>query len=349
MGHLMNADKVLAQVLKSHQEKLEAELKAIVGTEPLALYDMLRYHMGWQDEHGRASRQRAGKLIRPTLCLLSCQAVGGDVGQILPAAAALELIHNFSLIHDDIEDNDSMRHNRLTVWKLWGQRQDINAVDAMFTLAYLALLRLKEKGISDNKIVPCATMLTETCLRLCEGQYLDMSYENRLDVTIEEYLTMIAKKTAALLGASSRLGAFLGSEDEKLVACFYQFGKELGLAFQIHDDILGIWGVEERTGKSKSSDISKKKKTLPVLYGLREASSAVKEELATLYSQEPIEGEDIAKIATIFDRIGARDYAQALAKEHYHQSLAQLEKTGLPVSQLTQLKQFVFSLMERDY
>ena len=349
MGYLMNADKVLPQVLKSNQEELQAELKAIVGAEPLALYDMLRYHMGWQDEDGRVSRQRAGKLMRPALCLLSCEAVGGDGGQILPAAAALELVHNFSLIHDDIEDNDSMRHNRLTVWKLWGQAQGINAGDAMLALAHLAVLRLKEKGISDNRILHCAMMLTQACLRLCEGQYLDMSYENRLDVTSQEYLSMIAKKTAALLGTSSCLGAFLGTEDEKRVACFYQFGKELGLAFQIHDDILGIWGVEERTGKSKSSDISKRKKTLPVLYGLSEASGVVKEELATLYSQESIEGEDIARIAKIIDETGARAYAQGLAKEHYHQSLAQLETTGLAEAQLTQLRQLVFSLMERNY
>lgn len=345
----MNGDKVLRQVIQSYQEELEAELKGVVGTEPLALYDMLRYHMGWQDEYGRPSRQRAGKFIRPALCLLSCQAVGGDARQILPAAAAIELVHNFSLIHDDIEDNDSMRHNRLTVWKLWGQAQGINAGDAMLALAHLALPRLKEKGISDNKIVHCAKMLSETCLQLCEGQYLDISYENHLDIAVEEYLDMISKKTAALLAASSSLGAFLGTEDEKLVACFYQFGKELGLAFQVHDDVLGIWGVEERTGKSRSSDIAKRKKTLPVLYGLREATGAVKEELARLYSQESIEGEDITRVANILDEIGSRGYAQALAEQHYHRGLAQLETTGLPLSQLTGLKQLVCSLMERNY
>jgi len=349
MGHSMSVDKVLPQVIQSYQEELQAELKGAVGAEPLALYDMLRYHMGWQDQHGRPSQQRAGKFIRPGLCLLSCEAVGGDVRQVLPATAALELVHNFSLIHDDIEDNDSMRHNRLTIWKLWGQAQGINAGDAMFALAYLALLGLKERGIADSKIIYCAKMLSKTCLELCEGQYLDISYENRLDISIENYIGMIARKTAALLATSSSMGAFLGTEDEKLVACFCEFGRELGLAFQIHDDILGIWGVEERTGKSKSSDIAKRKKTLPVLYGLREGSRAVKEELARLYSQESIEGEDITKVAKTLDEIGARGYAQALAEQHYHQSLAELERTGLPVSQLTQLKQLVCSLMERNY
>lgn len=349
MGNSMNADGVLPQVIQSYQERLEAELRGVVGAEDLPLYDMLRYHMGWQDEYGRPSRQRAGKFVRPAVCLLSCEAVGGDARQMLPAAAALELVHNFSLIHDDIEDNDSMRHNRLTVWKLWGQAQGINAGDAMFALACLALLGLKEKGVRDGKIIHCAKMLSETCLRLCEGQCLDISYENRLDITIEEYIGMIARKTAALLATSSSLGAFLGTEDEKLVACFSEFGKELGLAFQIHDDILGIWGVEERTGKSKSSDISKRKKTLPVLYGLREGGSAVKEELARLYSRTSIEGEDIASIAKILDEIGARGYAQALAQKHYEQSLAQLETSGLPAWQLTLLKQLVCSLMDRNY
>ena len=211
----MGINSGLSKFFDSYHDKVQAELKQIIGGNASSLYSMLRYHLGWQDEDGHLYYEKSGKLVRPTLCLLSCQAVGGSISQILPAAAAIELIHNFSLIHDDIEDTSYERHHRPTVWKLWGQSQAINAGDSMLTLACLALLRLKQNGVADGKIIHSAQMLTETCLQLCEGQYLDIAYENRLDITIDDYLNMITKKTAALIAASTSLGAYLGTEDEE--------------------------------------------------------------------------------------------------------------------------------------
>jgi len=218
----------LPKSFTSYRNKVRVELENVMDSCPPALCNMLRYHMGWQDEHGHSCSRESGKFIRSTLCLLSCQAVGGDMSQAMPAAAAVELIHNFSLIHDDIEDASYERHHRPTVWKLWGQSQAINAGDAMFTLAYLALLKLKEKGIADEKVASSTKMLSLACSDLCEGQYLDVGYENRLGTTIEDYLNMAAKKTAALFAVSTSLGAYLGSEDSKLVDFFHLFGKELG-------------------------------------------------------------------------------------------------------------------------
>jgi len=304
--------------------------------------------MGWQDEHGHSCQRESGKFIRSTLCLLSCQAVGGDTSQAMPAAAAAELIHNFSLIHDDIEDASYERHHRPTLWRVWGQSQAINAGDAMFTLAYLALLKLEEKGIADEKVTNSIRMLSLACLELCEGQYLDIEYENRLDTTIEDYLNMAAKKTAALFAVSTSLGAYLGSGDSKLVDFFHLFGKELGIAYQICDDILGIWGAKESIGKS-TSDISQKKKTLPVVYGLQNSEGEARKKLKKLYSQKSIEGEDMIEVTKILDQLGARDYAENLAEQHYYKALAQLEATRLGTSRQAPLKETACFLLKRNF
>jgi len=339
----------LPEFFTSHHEKIQIELQRIINRSPLALYSMLRYHMGWQDEHGHPQYDKLGKFARSTLCLLSCEAVGGNAVQIVPAAAALELVHNFSLLHDDIEDASGQRRKKPTVWKLWGQSQAINAGDAMFSLVYLALLRLRENGIADRQIIHSYQILSETCIELCEGQYLDLAYEDHFSVTVEDYLGMIAKKTAALIAASSSLGAYLGTEDEEIVNRFRQFGKELGLAYQIRDDILGIWGIEESTGKSVESDISQRKKTLPVIYGLQNSKSADREMLEKLYSQESIKGDDLVKVLGILNQSVARDYAQRLAEQYHHRALAQLEATGLAVSRQAPLRQTARFLIEREY
>ena len=338
----------LPESLTSYHDAVRTELEKVLDCCPSVLCNMLRYHMGWQDEHGHPCGRESGKFIRPTLCLLSCQAVGGDTSRILPAAAAVELIHNFSLIHDDIEDASYERHHRPTVWKLWGQPQAINAGDAMFALAYLALLKLKENGIADEKITGSTQLLSLACLKLCEGQYLDVEYENRFDITIENYLDIAAKKTAALIAAATSLGAYLGSEDSKLVDSFHLFGEELGVAYQICDDILGIWGTEESTGKS-ASDISQRKKTLPVVYGLQNSKGDERERLEKLYSQKSIGDEGVPKVMKILDQLGARDYAENLVRQYSQKALTQLEATGLDASRQAPLNEIACFLLEREY
>jgi geranylgeranyl diphosphate synthase type I len=218
----------------------------------------------------------------------------------------------------------------------------------MFTLAYLALVRLREKGVADEKITNCAEMLSLACLELCEGQYLDVEYESRLDITVEDYLDMASKKTAALFGASTSLGAYLGSGDDKLVDSFQRFGKELGTAYQIRDDILGIWGEEESVGKS-AGDISQRKKTLPVVYGLQNSEGEARKGLEKLYSQKSVKEDDIKWVTEILERSGARDYAGDLAEKYYHKALAHLDATGLGISSLGLLKEAAGFLWKRDF
>ena len=344
----MSTKHSLPKSFASYRDAVRVELKQVMDSCPPTPGNMLRYHMGWQDEHGHSCSRESGKFIRSTLCLLSCQAVGGDTSQAIPAAAAIELIHNFSLIHDDIEDASYERHHRPTVWKLWGQSQAINAGDAMFTLAYLALLRLKQRGIADEGIASSIKMLSLACLELYEGQYLDVEYENRLDITVEDYLDMAAKKTAALFAVSTSLGAHMGSEDSKWVDSFRLFGRELGMVFQIRDDILGIWGAEDIVGKS-AGDICQRKKTLPVAYGLRNSEGAARNSLGKLYSQKSIDGDDIKEVTKILDDLGARDYAENLAGQYYYRALAHLGATGLDASSLATLKEAASSLWKRNF
>jgi len=339
----------LPENLATLQDKVEYQLKRIIYSKPLLVYDMLQYHLGWQDIKGHPHGKYFGKLIRPCLCLLSCQAAGGNTSQILPAAASLELIHNFSLIHDDIEDTSCERHNQPTVWKLWGQPQAINAGDAMFTLAYLALLKLRENGVSYAKIMRSVQILSEACLKLCEGQSMDITHEKRIDVSSEDYLKMIAQKTAALIAASTSIGAYLATEDERILSSFYEFGKNLGMAYQIHDDILGIWGVEGKTGKSIKSDILLKKKTLPVIYGLENSTGKNKKNLDKLYSQSSIEEEDIIKVVEILNKSGALNHAQKLEQHYYQQALAQLDAVGIDPFRQAPLREVVHFLISRDY
>lgn len=328
--------------------ELDTELRSILGTSQLGVYDMMRYHLGWIDEPGQPRQEPGGKLLRPILCLLACQAVGGEWRQALPAAAAVELVHNFSLLHDDIEDASPERHHRPTVWKVWGQAQAINAGDSMHALARLALFRLEGRGVTQERVLRAAHVLDETCLQLCEGQYLDICYEGCLDIEVEDYLRMIGGKTAALIEASLHLGALVGAGDEKATGHLRHFGRDLGLAFQIQDDVLGIWGGEKTTGKP-ADDIQRRKKTLPAVYGLKAARAGEREELRRIYGQEAMGKEDVTRVVGILNRLGARGYAQSMAEQYYQEAISQLEASGLPPPALEELKEIAASLMQREY
>lgn len=308
---------------------IDAEMRRVVGeAEGIYAhhYGMLRYHMGWVDAQMQPAVVNSGKRIRPVVCLLACEAVGGAVANALPAAAAVELLHNFSLIHDDVEDDSPTRRHRPTVWALWGVPQAINAGDAMFTLARLALHGLANRPISLGVAMDACSVFDYACLRLTEGQYLDMSFEGRLDVKVDEYLTMIEGKTAALLSASLELGALIGGANGATRRCLAEFGRNLGLAFQIQDDILGIWGDEAVTGKSAASDILTRKKSLPVVYAL--GSPQVGEELRARYAQ-PIAPEGLPAVLDLLARAGAQDYARQAARAAHQAALEALQASGV--------------------
>ena len=303
--------------------QIEAEMRACLSSSDPALgpyYGMLDYHLGWTDEHfaPAPTSHRSGKRIRPMLCVLVCRAAQGDPGQALPAAAGIELLHNFSLIHDDIEDNSPTRRGRSAVWKLWGVPQAINCGDGMFTLAHLAMDRLRQRGVSCDRIMDVRETFDHACLALTHGQYLDISFESRERVSVDEYLHMISDKTAALIGASTAIGATLAGS--AAVAQYEAFGRELGLAFQIQDDVLGIWGDEALTGKSAESDVATRKKSWPAVYALERS-----EKLRALYAAPEV---DVPAVLAEMDALGARTYTEQAAGEHHERAMEALRDSG---------------------
>ncbi len=301
--------------------QIEAEMRECLSSSDPALssyYGMFYYHLGWADEHFMPAQINSGKRIRPMLCVLACHAAQGDPAQAIPMAAGVELLHNFSLIHDDIEDNSPTRRGRPAVWKLWGMPQAINAGDGMFTLAHLAMDRLRCRGVSCDRIMDVRETFDRACLALTHGQYLDISFESRERVSVDEYRHMISGKTAALIGASTAIGATLAGSPT--VAQYEAFGRELGLAFQIQDDVLGIWGDEALTGKSTESDVATRKKSWPAVYALERS-----EKLRALYAEPEV---DVPAALAEMDALGARAFAEQAAREHHERAREALHDSG---------------------
>lgn len=288
------------------------------------LYGMLRYHLGWADRELKPVQLPAGKRVRPLLTLLCCEAQGGDWRQALPAAAAIELLHNFTLIHDDIEDGDRQRRGRETLWVVWGLPQALNAGDALFTLAYVAFLRLHETGLPPALVLEALQRFNAAVLRITEGQFLDIGFESRPVVSVEEYLEMVSGKTAALIALSCELGGVLAQAPAERVAALREFGHALGMAFQMEDDLLGLWGDPQRTGKPVGSDLLRRKKSLPILHGLAHSAG-----LRALWDEAPSGGEAwVSSALAALERAGSRAYAQELATAWHARAVEALARAG---------------------
>ncbi|HLW01256.1 MAG TPA: polyprenyl synthetase family protein [Ktedonobacterales bacterium] len=296
-------------------------------------YGQMRYHLGWA--HADLSPVEGnpgkflGKFLRPALLLLAHQAclpaqpaaaaagqLPYQLEQILPAAVAVELVHNFSLIHDDIEDSDALRHHRPTLWKLWGQPQAINTGDGLFCIARLALWELAKNGVDAQTILTLARTFDSACLALCEGQHLDMSFERQREITVALYLTMIGRKTAALMQCATEMGARLATTDANQIARLATFGRSLGIAFQLRDDLLGIWANEHELGKAPAGDIRRKKMSLPIIDALEHAAPAQQERLYAIYAEEgQASDEQVAEVLAIFAASQVRQRCQTRLAE----------------------------------
>lgn len=305
----------------------EAEILRLVQDRDPAtagVYEQCRYHLGLDGAMGVS-----GKRMRPLLGLLAYASITGDHRGALPGAAAVELGHNFSLVHDDIEDGDRERRHRPTLWSLHGIPQAINTGDMLFSLSRVALHRLTDLGFSDRKVLRLMRLYDETCVALCEGQYIDIATSESDEVmSVALYFDMIGRKTAALISASIEAGALLATDDETVIARYRAFGWALGIAFQLNDDLLGIWGEERATGK-EPTDVARRKKTLPVIYAFEHAGPEDRERLAALYADHAPTAETVAEIVAILERTGAEDYTRIQARLHRDRALAELDAAGV--------------------
>jgi len=297
------------------------------------LGEMACHHLGYgQANLGQtaADRRDRGKRMRPAIALLAAGAAGGRPEAAAPLAAAVELLHNFTLVHDDVQDQSPTRRHRPTVWSLWGIGQAINAGDALFAAAHLPLYTLPERGISPALTLRLLAAFDRMTIAIVAGQTLDLGFEGRPDVSSADYLTMIAGKTAAIVRFAAWAGARLGGASDDAVACWAEFGQALGLGFQIRDDLLGIWGAAETTGKAAADDIRRRKQTLPVLL-LRERLDATdRDELARIFAAADVDAARVERVLALLDRERVREAVEIEIARYHDRAAAALRDAAGP-------------------
>ena len=342
----------LPGMFSRYKSWIEEELgRALPPTDGADVHLLLSYHLGWVDRQGAPSSSASsqGKALRPTLCLFACEALSSSHDRALPAAAALELIHNFSLLHDDIQDQDLERRHQATAWSVWGIPKALVAGNAMHCTGDLAMLRSSEEDVSPTVALRVSEILTSSYMEMIEGQCLDLQFEGRTNITADEYLHMIACKTGALIRCGLETGALLAGGDEESVRAFATFGEGLGQAFQIRDDYLGIWGDEETLGKATGNDIRRRKKSYPVVYALERASGGALGDLKRIYGREELEEDDVQRVLAILDEVGAREQSQRLTESAANRALEALAPVSLPEWARTESEELVNFLARREY
>ncbi len=337
----------LEALLLRYRPLIEGELRSVVGADSGGLRAWMRYHLGWEDATGMPVAASPGKLLRPAAVLLAAEALGTAPERAASAAAAVQLIHDFSLLHDDIEDRSERRRDRATLWTLVGVPQAINTGDGMHVLARLALLRLSERDFEAATVLQAARELDAACLRLVEGQHADMAMEGRSDVARADYLAMIEGKTAAMFATPFALGALLGGGDARTVDAFRAFGRHVGMAFQAADDLLGIWGDPSVTGKPTSDDLRARKMTLPVIAAI-EAAGPESATLARDYASPPAPTEDYAALADRIERLGGRAATLEFAASEDADARAALERVHLAPAWRAALLEFSALVASRE-
>ena len=307
-------------------QSIETSLRATLQDRSEPLYRLMEYHMGWVDEHGLAQAPPSAPRLHASWCLLTCSLLGGDVQRALPAATAVELVHHFSLIHDDIQNGNPERDRRPAVWWHWGPGQAINAGDGLHALARLALFRLSCADVPHEAVLQATRILDQACLALCEGQYTDLVFQDRIDVTRAAYMRMAEARTGALIGCAAELGALLAGASDETQTAVATAGRKLGLALQVHRDVGNLWG------RAATGDILNKSKTLPVVYALEKGDLRTKRGLGTLYLKRVLEPTDVPGLLTILDGVGSREFCQQVVHDTFEEALALLEQQGLSPS-----------------
>lgn len=321
-------------------ERIEKELISFFYNLPNDdLTNIIRYHMGWLNKDFIAEKSYSGKRLRPVFCSLICKTIGGKIEDSYPAGMALELTHNFSLVHDDIQDKDLFRRGRETVWSIWGISQGINVGDAMIALAHKAILDSKLDYYKKCRLID---ILDTAIFKLCQGQFMDVSFEEKRDIEAEEYLLMVLGKTCSMFEASAEMGV-VASEREELLESFTLIARNLGLGFQILDDILGLWGDPKVTGKPVGSDLRQNKKTYPIILGLKE-----KPEIKDIVLNKKKTEKDIEYITQVLDKSGIKEVCKERVSFYLSKAREIIESLPLDKDSLELLLEFTYYLEHRE-
>lgn len=295
-------------------DRLEAALEGIVREQPVdtIVGGMLAYHFGYNE--GESSRR--GKRLRPRLLITVAEETGASIEDAIDAAVAVEVLHNYSLIHDDIEDADRYRHGRETLWAKYGIAQAINAGDALCALSFLSLLR-GARRFAPERMTLMVQRLHLANLAMCHGQSLDIAFESQPEVTVARYLEMISGKTAALFAVSSELGALCAGLREEEVRRYRELGAAFGIAFQMYDDLLGVWADASSTGKTPGADIARRKKTYPIVWALDQPPSKDRKVIADAFEGSvDLTAGAVTQVTAALENLGAREAARSAAAKH---------------------------------
>ena len=315
------------EVLSRYRPLIDEGLRSVLDKDSNNAYVMMRYYMGWADVSGNAVLAETGKYLRPSLCLLSAEATGADLRKALPVAVSLELIHNFSLIHDDIEDQDEIRHHRKTLWAEWGIPKALMAGDLMFVLANRYLLG---SNLTVDNYETCSNLLNEACLRMIEGQYLDLAYEGKFDLSVDDYMAMVSRKTGALLRCSVDSGVALGHCTTVQNDHFDNAASALGNAFQIRDDILGTWGDQNSTGKPVGADIRRKKNALPMVHMMNSLGEKSLQNMTMLMETDTLDEHSVQLILDLMGSFETYEFCQNLVEHLCSKAMSEIVCAEVP-------------------
>ena len=318
---------------------MDADLRAAFADRRGKLYDLLRYHLGWVDERGNPADGTPTQLHHcGALALAAADAVSGDYAPAVPAASAVELAYNFVLVHNDVQAGRiDQTDDRPSIWWVWGPSQAINAGDGLHALARSVLMRLCDAGVSDDTVLEALRSLDQACLTLCEGQYMDLTYQDQLMVSEVDYLDMIRRKSGALAGCSARIGALAVGAEEDTANALYQWGEKLGMALQVRNDITDLWGA--RGDGFTPSNVLNKKKSLPLIHALQHAPTTAKRELGGIYMKRVLEPDDSGRIVAILDDAGSRGYAEACVERLLDDARAALSSESVRLRRPEALQQ----------
>jgi geranylgeranyl diphosphate synthase, type II len=285
-----------------------------------------------------------GKRMRPALLLMACDLFGGDINAALPPALAIEVFHNFTLMHDDIMDNAPLRRGQVTVHEKWNNNVGILSGDVMLVQGYKLMMQ-----VEDRLLRPILDIFNTTAVGVCEGQQLDMDFEQCYNVAIDEYLEMIRLKTAVVLGGALKIGALIGGADVKDADLLSSFGEHLGIAFQLQDDILDVYGDPEKFGKQVGGDIISNKKTYLLIKALEFAGNQYKSELDKWIALKQFDhAEKVAAVTAIYNSLNIRQYAEEAMQKHTDKAFEALDAINLPEAQKQYLHDFAYVLLVRE-
>ena len=335
----------LPPTLDELSAKVEAELTDFMAGREMPLYRMMAYHLGWEDQTGGRLAPVARMRAYGVACLLASAAARGDSETALPAAAAVELAHSFTQIHDDVQGANTKRDDRDSVWWVWGPAQAINAGDGMHAMARLALFRLLDRGVSQSVTFRAVQLLDEASLKLCEGRFQDLEAQERIDLSVDAYLDMAGKKSGAPLGGAMRLGAVVSGATEPVVDGLGRCGSRLGVAAQVRNDVRQLWPADPSGDTPPSSNILDKKKLLPVVYAFEKAPISEKRKLGDIYFKRVLDPGDVGEIRRVVEGLGAREYCDELVETNRAEALQAARASDVSESGLEIVSRFADTLL----